>query len=79
MSKISTVIKTIKLYKNWIMFFLYRLHIIRNNDTILRFRNGLEWHVDTTQGGSGIISDVWIANPYDFLLERERERVIIQR
>ncbi len=77
LNKIKTTTGIIKLFKNWLYFLLCYAGIIKKKDAVLRFRNGLTWHVDTTKRGFAVLGDVWLQKPYELLLKIKDPKIII--
>lgn len=76
-NKLKTAIGIIRLFKDWPKFFLCYINVIKKNDILLRFRNGLKWHVDTTKRGFAVLGDVWIQQPYRLIDKIKNPEIIL--
>lgn len=76
-NKIRTTIRIIRLFQNWPTFFACYFGWIKNKNLVLKFRNGLVWHVDTTKRGFAVLGDVWIQNPYKIINKIKNPKVIL--
>jgi len=63
-NKIINGIEIMKYLRNWPIFFLDRLHLIRQNIVIYRFRNGVKLITRTGTCDRGLINAIWIEENY---------------
>lgn len=63
-SNITTALKVIKIIKNWPLFFLDYIGLVKKNPIIYTLWNGIKYEISTKPPERSTIREVWVANEY---------------